>query len=274
MIKPILRYPGAKWRIAPWIVSHFPSHYHYVEPYCGSAAVFFAKEPAPHEVLNDRNDAIVNLFQVMREQGERLAWLLEMTPYAETEYTQYKNAYNDAGDPVERARRFVLCCWQSFASQVGGSTGWRCAKLAKHYQSRTGEWNAVPEKLLLALDRLKQAEIWNRPALKVIQDFNASDCLVYADPPYLLETRAGRLYEHEMTSEEHVELLHTLNLHRGPAIISGYSHPLYDKHLKKWRPVTISTQAEHGNLRREMLWLNQKANAESQPTLFTMGQDD
>lgn len=53
-IKPILKYPGAKWNCAEWIISHFPAHKHYVEPYFGSGAVFFNKQPAAHEVINDR----------------------------------------------------------------------------------------------------------------------------------------------------------------------------------------------------------------------------
>ncbi len=45
MIKPILKYPGAKWRLAPWIASYLPEHETYIEPYCGSAAVFFVGAP-------------------------------------------------------------------------------------------------------------------------------------------------------------------------------------------------------------------------------------
>lgn len=52
MIKPILKYPGAKWALAPWIVQHLPRMPHYVEPYCGSAAVFFNLPWRPkHAVL-------------------------------------------------------------------------------------------------------------------------------------------------------------------------------------------------------------------------------
>src|SRR5450432_3121562 len=50
-IKPILKYPGAKWSQAQWVVSHFPAHRKYLEPYCGSAAAFFSKDRVPHEVL-------------------------------------------------------------------------------------------------------------------------------------------------------------------------------------------------------------------------------
>lgn len=39
----VLKYPGAKWRISEWIISHFPEHKVYCEPFFGSGAVFFNK---------------------------------------------------------------------------------------------------------------------------------------------------------------------------------------------------------------------------------------
>ena len=62
-----LRYPGAKWSLAELIVEQFQPHYHYVEPFFGSGAVFFSKPRVPHEVINDRNSLVTNLFTVLRE---------------------------------------------------------------------------------------------------------------------------------------------------------------------------------------------------------------
>ena len=78
-IKPILKFPGSTWRLAPWIVSYFPAHHHYLEPFCGSADCFFSKDRAPHEVLGDMNKHLINLFRVIREHGRELARQIEMT---------------------------------------------------------------------------------------------------------------------------------------------------------------------------------------------------
>lgn len=68
---------------------------------------------------------------------------------------------------------------------------------------------------------MKDVQIENRPALQVVNRYNRSDVLIYADPPYLMDTRNGKLYENEMSDEDHTELLHALLQHSGPAILSG-----------------------------------------------------
>ena len=75
-MEPVLRWPGAKWRIAPWIVSMFPRHDVYCEPFFGSGAVFFTKPPSSTETINDRDSEIVNLFTVCRVYPEELARLV------------------------------------------------------------------------------------------------------------------------------------------------------------------------------------------------------
>ena len=55
-MRAIIRYPGSKWGLADWIISHFPENYDkmvYLEPFCGSGAVFFNKIPGAVETVND-----------------------------------------------------------------------------------------------------------------------------------------------------------------------------------------------------------------------------
>src|SRR6266496_2554231 len=105
-VKAILKYPGAKWKLASWIVSFFPAAYeHYIEPYCGSAAVFFTKQKSQHEVLNDLNHSIVNLFTVMQTRGDELARAIMLSPWSEYEYNAIERHIDDTDDELEHARR-------------------------------------------------------------------------------------------------------------------------------------------------------------------------
>nr|WP_310795830.1 DNA adenine methylase [Heyndrickxia oleronia] len=62
-IPRILHYPGSKWSMADWIISHMPEHKTYLEPFFGSGAVFFRKETSLLETINDIDSNIINLFK-------------------------------------------------------------------------------------------------------------------------------------------------------------------------------------------------------------------
>jgi DNA adenine methylase len=266
IIKPVLKYPGAKWRLAPWITQHIPDHGTYLEPYCGSAAVFFCKQPASHEILNDRFGSIVNLFNVLRTQGEDLARLIDLTPWSRDEYLECERQFTGTGDALEDARRFLVRCWQAHGTRFNKSSGWR--NVGSGADARTTPvWRQLPARLYAVIDRLKMAEIENRPAVEVIRRYNTADCLIYADPPYVLDTRHGKYYEYEMTDDEHIELLQALDEHRGPVLLSGYAHSLYDERLRHWRRITVPVIAEKGKHRTEVLWLNARA-AQTQQLSF------
>jgi DNA adenine methylase len=265
--KPILKYPGAKWNMADWIVKHFPSHTHYLEPYCGSAAVFFNKPQSKHEILGDLNGSLINLFSVLREQGEELARRIDLTPWSEAEYESFEKDYDSCDDPIENARRFLIRSWQAHGGTIYQVSGWKHNGLrGKAYPTRL--WRKLPERLIAAADRLKDAEIRNRPALELISYYDDPECLIYADPPYLLSTRSRKYYRFEMTEAEHVLLLNALNAHSGSVVLSGYAHPLYDSRLTHWYRFTTLSTTEHGNIREEVLWLNPKATRERQLSLF------
>lgn len=256
-IQPILKYPGAKWRLAPWIVSFFPEHDHYIEPYCGSAAIFFAKPPEQHEVLNDLDCHIVNLFNIMRTRSEELARAVMLSPFSEYEYIRIDRHLSE-GDELERARRFVVRSWQAHGGTIHQVSGWKHNGLKGNvYPAKL--WKHIPARLMAAAERLQNAEIRCKPALEIIDYYNTADCLLYIDPPYVLETRARKYYGHEMTAGDHEALLERLLAHKGKIILSGYACPLYDEALSGWGRVEMRAPTEHGNIRTEVLWLNPRA---------------
>ena len=267
-MKPVLKYPGAKWNLAQWIISFFPAHTTYLEPFFGSGAVFFNKLPSQKEVINDLDDNAVNLFRMIREKPEELAALIEATPWARTEYL---DSYSKTGDNLEDARRFLVRCWQAFAGRLGHRSGW-CHSGAKG-MPHMNRWRRLPKQILLASERLLMAEIENRPAVRLIQEYCYPNVLIYADPPYVWETRSDRqsgrkMYFQEMTDADHIELLDALDAHPGPVILSGYACDLYDNRLNHWRRETRKAQAEKGQTRTEVLWINPVAAKEIQGRLF------
>lgn len=256
-IKPILKYPGAKWALASWIVQYLPKTAHYVEPFCGSAAVFFNLPWRPkHAVLNDLSGDIVNLFRIIRERGDELAAAIEMTPWAREEY---ELSYEASDDALERARRFLVRVWQAHGGTISHTVGWRNQGWVTSRNMLPQTWQRVPQRVLDVATSLKDAEIENKPAEKLIRECSAPDVLIYADPPYPLSTRSGKMYQHEMTDADHLELLDALDAHPGPVVLSGYRCALYDDRLAHWHSVQTQAQAEKGQTRTEVLWLNGKA---------------
>ena len=139
---------------------------HYIEPYAGSAACFFTKAPARHEVLNDLNGSICTLFRVLRNRGDELAEAIMLTPWCEEEYERVEKDWVHE-DEVEHARRFLVRCWQAHGGTIYQVSGWKHNGLNGHaYPVRL--WRQLPERLLATVDRLRDAEIRTLPALDII----------------------------------------------------------------------------------------------------------
>lgn len=260
-MKAILKYPGAKWSIANWIVERLPPHTRYVEPYFGSGAVFFSKASSPYECINDLSGDVVNLFQVIRSDAARLASLLEMTPWARDEWAR---SVEPATDPTERARRFLVHCWQSFGRGTPAvKTGWK----TKSTPYTLMRWAQLPNDICAIVERLRHVQIENRPGVDVIRRHRDAQTLIYADPPYP-RTLRRRFYEHEMTDTEHAALLDALLDHPGPAAVSGFHCELYDTRLAGWYVHERRMTVEHGEIRTEVLWTNRDSETASKFTDF------
>ena len=250
----VLKYPGAKNRLASWIVKYIPKHKVYLEPYFGSGAVFFNKEPAKIETINDLNADVINYFKVLRDKPFELIESLQLTPYGRDEY---ENAYTQDlnENDIEKARKFSVRCWQGFGSSNLYKNGFRSSQQSNS-PITTKAWRELPETLKEATMRLQNAQIENLSAVDLIKRYNTQDVFIYADPPYLLGTRKGYLYKHEMSDEQHIELLEILLGHPGKVLLSGYDNELYNSMLKDWVKVYKNTTAEKGLKRTEVLWMN------------------
>lgn len=254
----ILKYPGAKWSLAERIISRFPPHHSYLEPFFGSGAVLFNKPRSHIETVNDLDGEVVNLFRCIREDPERLAREAALTPYSREVFEE--GYLRDAGaDSITRAVRFLVRCNQGCGYRTNETrVGWKSDIAARERAYAAKYWTELPEVILEAAERLRGVQIERRPALEVIRRFNFPNVLIYADPPYVLSSRSGgkKQYTHEMTDADHLALLEALKAHTGPVLLSGYASPLYDRALKGWHRETLHTTDQLSRRREEVLWMN------------------
>lgn len=256
--RPVLRYHGGKWRLAPWIIQHFPPHRIYVEPFGGAASVLLRKPRSYAEVYNDLDGEIVNLFRVLRQpaQARELIRLVRLTPFARSEF---ELAYLPDGDPIEQARRTLLRSFAGFgaAGTSGKPTGFR-NNTTRAGTTPAADWGHYPAALALIVERLQGVTVEMLPALTCIARFDGPDTLFYVDPPYPLATRGyqrGSGYRHELTDAEHAALATVLHGVRGQVVISGYACDLYADLYADWHQVTHQAHADGARDREESLWL-------------------
>jgi DNA adenine methylase len=261
--RPLVRYHGSKWSIAPWIISYIPKHRTYVEPYGGGAAILLRKSRVHEEIYNDLDGDIVNLFRVARDNGEELKRLIELTPFSREEYLQ---AYKPTDDPIEQARRTVIRGFMGRAST--GATGEisDTGRTATGFRARTtgsGKtsakvWDSYPESLQAVIKRLKGIVIENKNALEVIDRHDSPQTFFYVDPPYLFSVRdAGTDYRYELTNQEHITLAERLNRVKGSVIVSRYHSDLYNELYKGWtvREKMTYSGGDKTVPRIEVLWM-------------------
>ncbi|CDN87362.1 D12 class N6 adenine-specific DNA methyltransferase [Hydrogenophaga intermedia] len=258
LTRPLTRYHGGKWKLAPWILRHLPPHRVYVEPFGGGGSVLLRKRRSYAEIYNDLDGEIVNLFRVARDRGEELAQALELTPFARSEFDQ---AYQPASDPLEQARRTLVRAYMGFGSAgaSGQSTGFR-ANSNRSGTTPAHDWMNYPDCLRQTVQRLRGVVIENRDALDVIRAHDSEHALHYVDPPYVHSTRSLRdrspAYRHELTDEDHEALASTLSALRGAVVLSGYRCDLYDRLFAGWQRIDQKAHADGARDRVESLWLS------------------
>lgn len=254
--RPLLRWHGGKWLLAPWVIGHMPAHRVYVEPFGGAASVLMRKPRSYAEVYNDLDDDVVNLFRVLRSpQADDLVRQIRLTPFAASEFAA---AYMPSDCAVERARRLIVRSFQGFGSNgVHKKTGFR-SNSNRSGTTPAHDWANYPDALAQIIDRLTGVCVLCRDAKEVMAAHDGPETLHYVDPPYVLATRTdgNADYAHEMSDADHLALLEFLRTLQGKTILSGYPSEIYDKALLGWRRVQRKALADGASERTEVLWMN------------------
>jgi DNA adenine methylase len=233
--------------------------------------VLLANDPEGiSEVVNDLNRELTNFWQVMQlatlfEDFHRLA---QATPVSASEWrlsdTERRLGFTDP-NPVKDAHRFFIYCRQSLAGRMKGFTGITKTRTRRGMNNEVSAWLTCVEGLPAVHERLKRVLIIGPDdALNVIRKHDGPRTLFYADPPYCHSTRATTgEYAHEMSQDQHSELLMRLNTIKGRFLLSGYHSPLYDRtaELFGWKchEKQINNHASGAKKKRvmiECIWCN------------------
>lgn len=278
-VVPPLKWWGGKHYLAKKIIDLMPRHLHYVEPYAGGLAVLLEKDPfdkskywgskgceqGVSEVVNDLNRELTNFWQVMQDETAfgKFTRLVEATPFSQVEWQDAEVRQHPVKEfDVDAAAAFFVRCRQSRAGgfkDFATLTGNRTRRMQNEQASAW--WNCV-EGFPAVHARLKRVVILNQDALDVIRSQDGERTLFYLDPPYLPSTRAGSgNYRHEMTDQDHRELLAVIKQCKGKVMLSGYPNTLYDRELSGWprHEVPIDNKAAGGKSKRvmmEVVWTN------------------
>ena len=254
-MKAVMKYPGSKWSIAKWIINFFPEHHSYLEPFFGSGAVLFNKPRSNIETVNDLDGNVVNLFEWIKKDPEKLAHEIYWTPYARQIYEDSFTTVPE--DSLQKAVNFYIRLNMGHGFRTTGEkVGWKNDVQGREKAYASRDWCNLPEKIIQAAERLRGVQIENRPAVELIRRFNSPNVLVYNDPPYVFSTRHGKQYRYEMDDNGQNDLIDVLLDHKGPVLISGYDSDLYNERLKGWHREETTCYTLSRTKKREILWMN------------------
>ena len=266
-LRPPVKAHGGKYylarQIVPILLGVRERLSEYLEPCVFGASVFLAMPRSKREILGDTNSDVVALWSVLSDEqsAAELARRLAKIPYSRAAFDEAKR--ETGGTTLDRAARFLVRCRFSRGG-LGKSFAWS----ERTRGGRPGDENAWEtfrqSELPRIMARAKGVEVTADPCWWTVwQSRQKVHRLIYADPPYMLQTRSARTAygPYEMTLMQHFWLVAALRAHSGPAAISGYRCSEYDRWLKDWRRFDFEMPNNAGQTKRkqrrtESLWIN------------------
>lgn len=274
---PNLRTPciwiGGKIRLVNWILPCLDVDCTtYVEPFGGSAAVLLNRPPAPIEVYNDLDGALVTFMLCFKNHYDELCRQIRDMPYSR-EMFRSDLAWLKSGCPgrltdIQFAARWWFLNLLSYGGAMDGFGTAVRANRARGFIDRQGSLYATHLRLMNVL-------IEHEDFRTIIERYDSESTLLYCDPPYI---GAEKVYRNGAVFDEqsHRDLASLLNKVQGKVALSYYPHPLLDELYpkRKWRRLTKEwSKSLHGTPRgergiaaqrprsTELLLMNYKLNA-------------
>jgi len=256
----ILRRIGNKKEIAKEIQKHFPPHRIYLEPFFGAGGMFFNKPKANHNILNDIDSDVFNLFQIVSTRKAELTQAFRLMPFHMDLFKYWGS--NEETDPIRKALRFILL---SNYGYMGLPDTFKLSGTKSEY-GETFEYNLdLTAKLLFNCQfaNLDFRKFINGVSFQNDGRNDEAKTLIYADPPYL---GTNNNYSHSFTEQDSIDLFDTLQNSKCMFAMSEFDNEFILNQVKE-RQLNIIYIGERINLRNKRTEIL-VTNYQKLPTLF------
>ena len=259
-LKPPFGYYGGKTHLAPKIAALLPPHAHYVEPFAGGLSVLLAKEPSRAETVNDLDSDLVTFWRVLRDQPEELERVCSLTPHSVDELVCAADRSGVSDLEVARRVFVVLTQGRRHSLKTSGAGDWRRAVKAAGVGPLPDELSRQVARISSVAERMIGVSLENDDAINIIRRYGREPSVcIYADPPYLGETRCkgGGYGIDQMEEEFHREFAAACKEAKASVVISGYDSALYAELFAGWERMDMTTRpTQSRNRKMEVLWSN------------------
>ena len=233
-IRALAPWFGGKRTMAPLVVAQLGKHGQYFEPFCGSMAVLFAKQPSQKETVNDLHGDLINLARILQDApaAEALYDRLQRVLFSEDLLDQSAMELGEF-PPIgatktlpDRAYWYFLASWMGRNGTAGtADPDYHIAvRWTKGGGSPTVRWRNALDSIPWWHERLKNVVILKRDAFEIMDRFeDVAETAIYADPPYHADSRAGGAYKHDLASDtDHARLASILSGYKKARVVVSY----------------------------------------------------
>ena len=166
--------PAGKKRLAKRLVGMFPVHKAYTEPFAGSGAVFFEKDPVPTEALNDADPDIANAYRYIQNLSESDIQKMRGMDWRGSAETWKRIKESQPETDLAKLHRFLYLSHFAYGNMRGKSFD----------ASSAGHTSTGPDRVAKFAPRLKNVHISSGDYEPVVRKFDGPDTLHFLDPPY------------------------------------------------------------------------------------------
>jgi len=229
---PVIAWPGGKRRLAKTLLPliHSRPHTCYAEHFSGGASMFFMRDPAKVEVLNDINGEVINLYRVIKNHLDEFVRQFRFTVASRQLFELNKDTPPHVLTDVQRAARFLYIQKLAFGGKVSSTTFGTSP-------SSPPRFNILRLEEDLSQAHFRLSRVW-------IEHLDWDDCLIKWDRDYTLHFLDPPYYETEgygvpFEIEEYEKLAEAMRTMKGSAILTINDHPAMQKIFKGFAMQTV-----------------------------------